>query len=83
MAARSPVWWGWQRLDSRWAETLVAAAGIGAGDLVLDIGAGAGAITRPLVAAGARVIAVELHPGRAAMLQRIGWYRDGAIQAQK
>jgi 23S rRNA (adenine-N6)-dimethyltransferase len=32
---------------------------------VLDIGAGAGALTAPLVRAGARVIAVELHAGRA------------------
>jgi 23S rRNA (adenine-N6)-dimethyltransferase len=31
---------------------------------VLDIGAGRGAITRHLVDAGARVVAVELHPGR-------------------
>jgi 23S rRNA (adenine-N6)-dimethyltransferase len=71
VAARPPAWWGWQRLDSAWAETLVAAAGIGAGDLVLDIGAGTGAITRPLVAAGARVIAFELHPGRAGVLRRL------------
>lgn len=38
------------------------------GELVLDIGAGAGALTAPLVRAGARVIAVELHPGRAERL---------------
>jgi 23S rRNA (adenine-N6)-dimethyltransferase len=38
------------------------------GELVLDIGAGAGALTAPLVRAGARVLAVELHPGRAARL---------------
>jgi 23S rRNA (adenine-N6)-dimethyltransferase len=37
---------------------------------VLDIGAGYGALTGPLVRAGARVIAVELHPGRAEALRR-------------
>jgi 23S rRNA (adenine-N6)-dimethyltransferase len=36
---------------------------------VLDIGAGLGALTGPLVDAGARVIAVEAHPARAAELR--------------
>lgn len=40
------------------------------GELVLDIGAGLGALTAPLVRAGARVVAVELHPGRADRLRR-------------
>lgn len=44
-------------------------AGIRRGDLVLDVGAGTGAITAPLVDAGARVVAVELHPGRARHLR--------------
>jgi 23S rRNA (adenine-N6)-dimethyltransferase len=35
---------------------------------VLDIGAGQGALTGPLVRAGARVVAVELHEGRARAL---------------
>lgn len=48
----------------------MAAADIRPGDLVVDIGAGTGAVTAPLVAAGARVIAVELHPHRAAELRR-------------
>lgn len=39
------------------------------GELVLDVGAGHGALTAHLVAAGARVIAVELHPGRAQRLR--------------
>jgi 23S rRNA (adenine-N6)-dimethyltransferase len=36
---------------------------------VLDIGAGNGALTAHLLAAGATVIAVELHPGRARRLR--------------
>ncbi|WP_328991015.1 methyltransferase domain-containing protein [Kribbella sp. NBC_01245] len=62
--------WGWHPLDSRWAQRVVAAAGVRPGELVLDIGAGRGALTAPLVEAGARVLAVELHPGRADDLRR-------------
>jgi 23S rRNA (adenine-N6)-dimethyltransferase len=61
--------WGWHRLAPSWAERLVAEAGIRPGDLVLDVGAGTGALTAPLVDAGARVVAFELHPGRAAALR--------------
>jgi 23S rRNA (adenine-N6)-dimethyltransferase len=61
--------WGWHQLHRRWAEQMVADAGIGPGDLVLDIGAGTGALTRPLVEHGARVIAVELHPDRVRSLR--------------
>jgi 23S rRNA (adenine-N6)-dimethyltransferase len=39
------------------------------GDLVVDVGAGHGAITARLLAAGARVVAVELHPERARVLR--------------
>lgn len=39
------------------------------GELVLDIGAGDGALTAHLTAAGARVIAFELHPGRCQALR--------------
>jgi 23S rRNA (adenine-N6)-dimethyltransferase len=39
------------------------------GELVLDLGAGHGALTAPLLDAGARVLAVELHPARAARLR--------------
>ncbi|MEM7274910.1 MAG: rRNA adenine N-6-methyltransferase family protein [Actinomycetota bacterium] len=62
--------WGWHELDRRWADRLVADAGIAPGQLVLDIGAGTGIITASLVAAGARVIAVELHPDRVKVLRR-------------
>jgi 23S rRNA (adenine-N6)-dimethyltransferase len=62
--------WGWHPLDSRWAQRIVDSAGITPGELVLDVGAGLGALTAPLVRAGAQVVAVELHPGRADRLRR-------------
>jgi len=67
--ASGPPVWGWHRLARRWAEQVVADAGIQPGDLVVDVGAGTGAVTAPLVAAGARVVAVELHPERLAVLR--------------
>jgi 23S rRNA (adenine-N6)-dimethyltransferase len=68
---RSRRAWGWHRLTDPWARRVVAAAGVGPEDLVLDLGAGDGALTRPLLATGARVVAVELHPGRLAALHRL------------
>jgi 23S rRNA (adenine-N6)-dimethyltransferase len=68
-AARSRREWGWHRLTDAWAAHLVADAGIEPGELVLDIGAGVGVITAQLLRAGARVVAVELHPTRAARLR--------------
>lgn len=41
-----------------------------AGDVVVDLGAGEGALTGSLALTGARVLAVELHPRRAAELRR-------------
>jgi 23S rRNA (adenine-N6)-dimethyltransferase len=66
---RSRRAWGWHPLTDEWAARIVAEATVRPGDLVLDIGAGTGAITRHLVDAGARVLAVELHAGRAATLR--------------
>jgi 23S rRNA (adenine-N6)-dimethyltransferase len=43
---------------------------VGPDDLVLDVGAGTGALTAPLVAVGAHVVAIELHPDRCAALRR-------------
>jgi 23S rRNA (adenine-N6)-dimethyltransferase len=45
--------------SSSLAETLVREAGVAPGDLVVDLGAGRGALTAALERAGARVIAVE------------------------
>ena len=61
--------WGWYQLKPEWAEALVADASIPRGAVVLDIGAGTGAITEPLLRTGARVIAIEAHRGRAALLR--------------
>jgi protein-L-isoaspartate O-methyltransferase len=58
------------------AVELVRSSGVGAGDLVVDVGAGAGAITAPLAATGARVLAVERDPRLARRLERVparGW----------
>ena len=68
-----PPRWGWHQLQPDWAARLVADAALPAGALVIDVGAGHGALTGQLAAAGARVIAVERHPARARYLrQRFG-----------
>jgi len=52
------------------AAAIVAEAGIGADDLVLDLGAGAGALTRELAGRSGRVWAVELDGALAHELER-------------
>src|SRR5215831_1004615 len=64
-SVRSRRAWGWHPLTDEWAARIVADAAVRPGELVLDIGAGHGALTAELVERGARVIAVELHPARA------------------
>ena len=52
------------------AAEIVRAAGVRPGELVLDLGAGLGALTAPLAATGARVVAVEIVDGYARSLAR-------------
>jgi 16S rRNA (adenine1518-N6/adenine1519-N6)-dimethyltransferase len=47
-------------VDPNIVRRIVAAAGVGPGDNVLEIGAGAGTLTRGLAATGARVVAYEI-----------------------
>ena len=62
--------WGWHPLRPDWAERLVASTPVRARDVVVDLGAGEGVLTASLALTGARVLAVELHPRRAAELRR-------------
>jgi 23S rRNA (adenine-N6)-dimethyltransferase len=55
--------------SSRLAAELVRDAGIAAGELVVDVGAGSGVITEALLASRARVVAVELDVALAATLR--------------
>lgn len=61
--------WGWHQLRPEFAEEVVAEALIPRGATVIDVGAGEGALTGPLLARGARVVAVEAHAKRAAVLR--------------
>jgi 23S rRNA (adenine-N6)-dimethyltransferase len=56
--------------SSRLAQAIVRDAGVAPGDLVVDVGAGSGMLTRPLLAAGARVLALEPDRVHAARLRR-------------
>ena len=60
--------WGWHPLQPEWAERVVDAAGVD-DRTVVELGAGTGALTAPLVRRGARVIAVELNAQRVAKLR--------------
>ncbi len=59
--------------DSRILSRIVAAAEVASGDVVLEVGAGRGALTRRLVSRAARVIALELDSALASALpERLG-----------
>ncbi|MCC6670816.1 MAG: ribosomal RNA small subunit methyltransferase A [Planctomycetes bacterium] len=55
-------------LDPTLHRAIAAAVGAGPGDVVLEVGAGLGFLTRELAATGARVVAVELDPRLHALL---------------
>ena len=55
--------------DPNIVRKIVAAARVGPGDRVLEIGAGTGTLTRALAGTGARVVAYEVDPGLAPVLQ--------------
>jgi 23S rRNA (adenine-N6)-dimethyltransferase len=71
--------WGSHRLQRRWIERLLDAACVGRSDFVVDVGAGDGRITACVRERGARVLAVELHPGRVDALRRRFARDDGVI----
>ena len=73
--------WGWHQLEADAAAELVRLADLPPRALVLDVGAGLGALTAPLLAAGHRVIAVEAHAARAAHLRRLYGARVTVVQA--
>jgi 23S rRNA (adenine-N6)-dimethyltransferase len=56
--------------SARLAGEIVASAGVRPDELVVEIGAGFGRLTAPLLGAGARVVAVELDPDLARSLRR-------------
>ena len=63
--------WGQHFLASQSAaERIVAAARIGPGDTVIEVGPGDGALTRPLAARAGRLLAIEIDPLRAEALAR-------------
>ena len=56
--------------DAGTVRRITALAGLGPDDVVLEVGPGFGSLTLPLLAAAARVIAVEVDPALAAELPR-------------
>ena len=59
----------------------MASSPVRPGDVVVDLGAGDGALTAPLERVGCRVLAVELHPRRATALRaRFGGTRVAVVE---
>ena len=68
--------------DQRVVERLLARLALRPGELVVDVGAGRGALTYPLAHAGARVIAVERDPRLVGALRRSVLHRGLAERVQ-
>ncbi|MFO0834379.1 MAG: 16S rRNA (adenine(1518)-N(6)/adenine(1519)-N(6))-dimethyltransferase RsmA [Phycisphaerales bacterium] len=67
-------------LDHNLIRKLVDASGVGAGDVVLEVGPGTGTLTEELLSRGCRVIACELDHGLARMLrERLGSPTSGSF----
>ncbi|MEM7202166.1 MAG: 16S rRNA (adenine(1518)-N(6)/adenine(1519)-N(6))-dimethyltransferase RsmA [Planctomycetota bacterium] len=65
-------------LDPSLHRVMVETAGVQPADLVLEVGAGCGFLTRELAATGARVVAVEIDPRlHAIVAEDLPSYRDG------
>lgn len=65
--------------DSNILDRIAAAAGVSSGDAVLEIGPGCGTLTTRLLAAGARVTAVEIDRDAAAFLRATFAEHDVAV----
>lgn len=70
MSAGYRTRWGWHQLTSPFAAQVAAHADLSRDDIVLDLGAGSGSLTRELANTGAQVTAIELNNGRVAELRR-------------
>ncbi|MEC9374272.1 MAG: 16S rRNA (adenine(1518)-N(6)/adenine(1519)-N(6))-dimethyltransferase RsmA [Planctomycetota bacterium] len=57
-------------VDANLLRKLLDASGLESGDVVLEVGPGAGSLTEPMLERGARVFAVELDDGLATLLQQ-------------
>ena len=57
-------------VDANTVRRIVARSGVGAGDVVVEVGPGLGSLTLGLLAAGARVVAVEIDERLGAQLAR-------------
>jgi 16S rRNA (adenine1518-N6/adenine1519-N6)-dimethyltransferase len=63
--------------DRNQLRKLLAAARVGTGDLVLEVGPGTGTLTEELLDAGCRVVACELDPDMAAIVRARNLHRMG------